>query len=74
MANSAEGRWRKTSGRRLEILNAQTNLLQVIGALGTSTCLTRRLNRRQEQRDQDADDGDDHQQFDEREPAKTPVP
>ena len=40
-------------------------LLEVAGALGPSRRLAGRLHGRQEQRDEDADDGDHHQEFDE---------
>jgi hypothetical protein len=42
----------------------QSPLLELALALGTSRRLSGRLNRRQQQRDQDADNGDHYQQFD----------
>jgi hypothetical protein len=48
----------------LVIQRGQADLLQVVGALGPAGGLPRGLHRRQQQRDQDADDGDDHQQLD----------
>jgi hypothetical protein len=50
--------------RVMEFVKSDPDLLQVIRTLGTSCRLPSRLNRWQEQRDQDANDGDDHQQFD----------
>ena len=53
--------------RIVELLVAQGQLLDIVGALGAAGRLARRLNCRQQQRHQDADDGDHHQKFDERE-------
>ena len=47
----------------------QADLLEVVLALQLSGGLARRLHRRQQQRDQNADDGDHHQEFDQREPG-----
>ena len=41
-------------------------MFQIILALRSPGRLARRLNRRQQQRHQNADDGNDHQQFDKR--------
>jgi hypothetical protein len=41
-------------------------LLEVVGALRSPGGLTRRLHRRQQQSYQHADDGNDHQEFNER--------
>ena len=49
------------------IVQRQPDLLEVVGALRSPGRLTGRLDGRQEQGDQDRDDGDDHEQLDERE-------
>lgn len=49
------------------IVQRQPELLQVVFALGSSSCFSRLLNSRQQQRDENCNDGDDHQQFDESE-------
>jgi hypothetical protein len=51
------------------LMDRQANLLEVVDALHPSGCLARRLDGGQEQGDQNADDGDDDQQLDERETA-----
>ena len=48
------------------VVDRQADLLEVVLALGASGRFARRLHGRQQQSDQHADDGDDHQQFDER--------
>jgi hypothetical protein len=48
----------------LIVLQRQSNLLQIVAALGAAGRLARHLNGGQEQSDQDADDSEDHQQFD----------
>src|SRR5262249_14592251 len=45
------------------LMKGQANLLEVILALHAVGRLPHLLNRRQEQTDQDADDGNDHEQF-----------
>ena len=50
----------------MKTLKRQPDLVQVITAGNASGRLTRRLDCRQQQRDQDADDRNHHQQFDER--------
>jgi len=50
-------------------VQGQAELLQVVDALGATGRLAGRLHGRQEQGDQHADDGDDHQQLDQRETA-----
>jgi hypothetical protein len=42
------------------IVHAERNLLEIVRALGAAGCFTGGLNCRQEQRDEDADDGNDH--------------
>ena len=49
------------------VVQGQADLLQVVDALGAAGGLARRLHGGQEQADQDGDDGDHHQQFDQRE-------
>ena len=49
------------------VLDGDADLLEVVGTLSPPGCLPGRLDRRQQQRDQDPNDGDDHEQFDQRE-------
>src|SRR4051812_19525916 len=53
------------------ILQSEADLLQMIAALHSSSGFAGRLNRRQQQRDEHADDGNHHQQLDE---SKTALP
>ena len=55
--------------RRLEIVDRQADLLEVVDALGAAGRLAGRLDGGQEQADQDGDDGDHHQQLDQGEPS-----
>ena len=48
----------------MKVMHCQTNLLQVVVALRTPCRLARRLNGRQQQRHENADDRNDHQQLD----------
>jgi hypothetical protein len=48
----------------------QRRLLHVAGAAGLVRHVTRRLQRWQQERDEQRDDADDHQQLDEREAAR----
>jgi hypothetical protein len=50
----------------MKIVYAQRELPHVIDALGAPRRLARGLNGRQQQRDQHADDGNHHQQLDQR--------
>jgi hypothetical protein len=50
----------------VEIVDGQADLLTVVGALDAAGRLPDLLDRRQQQGDQDADDGNDNQQFDKR--------
>jgi hypothetical protein len=52
----------------------QADLFQVVGALGTTGRLARRLHGREQQGDQYGDDGDHHQQLDQREATMVPPP
>ena len=45
--------------RIVNLMNRQTQLAQVVLGLRTAGCITGHLHRRQQQRDQDANDGDD---------------
>ena len=56
----------------LVVGEGQAELLQVVGALNPAGGLARRLHGGQQQRDQHGDDGDDHQQLDQRETSRTP--
>jgi hypothetical protein len=51
-------------------MNGKADLLEVIGALGASCCLASGLYSGQEQRDKNSNDGDDHQELDQREPPE----
>jgi hypothetical protein len=46
------------------VVHRQSDLLEMVAALGAAGRLPRLLHRRQQQRDEDADDGDHDQQFD----------
>lgn len=46
------------------VVEAQSELLQIVDALGASSRLSRRLNGRQQKRNQDANNGNNDQQFD----------
>src|SRR5947208_2359351 len=48
------------------IVDGQTNLFQVVGALDPIRALAHFLNRGKQQSEQHRDDGDDHEQFDQR--------
>ena len=50
----------------LEVKHRQRQIVQIVRALGAAGRFPRRLDRRQQQGNQDADDRDDYQQFDER--------
>ena len=54
---------RKAADRRVVALHGEAQLLQVVGTLHPPRGFPRRLHRRQEQRNQDADDRDDGQQL-----------
>jgi hypothetical protein len=53
--------------RTFIIVSSQNDLPESVDAIGTSRRLARRLHRGQEQGDEHADDGDHHQQLDQRE-------
>lgn len=55
--------------RTLEVLERETDLLEVVRALSAASRFSCSLYCGEQQRDQDADDGDDHEQLDEREAA-----
>ena len=59
--------------RALVIVERQRDLPEVIGATGPPGRLAGRLHRRQEQADERADDGDHHEEFDQREPGRSHV-
>ena len=63
---------RQTAVHPLVVVQRQPQLAQVVLALGAAGRLTRLLNRRQQQRHQNADDGNDHQQFDESKTRRSP--
>jgi len=63
------GRGRSDSRREpfvggLEVQHGHRDLPQVVGARGPSPRFSHSLNRREQEADQNADDADDHQQFD----------
>jgi hypothetical protein len=47
----------------------QSKLLEIVLALGAAGSLARLLNRREQKPDEHANDGNDNQEFDQREPA-----
>jgi hypothetical protein len=53
------------------VLARQSHLLEMVGALNAAGRFPRRLHGREQQRHQNADDGNDNQQFHERETATT---
>jgi hypothetical protein len=55
------------SVRTLVIVQGQADLLEMIAALNASCRLAGRLHRRQQQANQNANDGNDHQKLDQRE-------
>src|SRR5262245_17298680 len=62
---------REGLGHVVVVLQRQTDLLQVVHALRPGRCLPHFLNRGHEQADQYANDGDDDQEFNQRERAVT---
>jgi hypothetical protein len=54
---------------RVKTVKGQSALLEIVGALGPGGRLTDLLHGRQRQSDEDRDDGDHHQQLDQREPT-----
>ena len=63
--------WTLAERKRLKcrqvIVARQTDLLEVVGALGAPRCLACRLHGGKQQGNENRDDGDDHKQFDQRE-------
>src|SRR5262245_29158087 len=55
--------------RTFKLLHAEHQLPQIVVALGTQRRVARGLHGGQDQRHQDADDADDHEQFDKRKTA-----
>src|SRR5438309_499856 len=53
-------------------MKCQTNLLKIVAALAAPSRFASGLNCRQQESHQDADDGDDDQQFNQRECSATP--
>ena len=53
-----------------KLWDATDQLLQIVGALRPTGRFAACLHGRQQERDQDADDGDHHQEFDQREAAR----
>ena len=53
--------------RAFVVVQGQADLLEVVDALGTPGGFAGRLDGGQQQGDQDADDADDHEQFDQSE-------
>ena len=69
----AEARRREPAHRGVIVVQGHAELPGVAEALGPPRSLPGGLDRRQQQRNQDADDRDDHQQFDERKPLSRRV-
>ena len=59
----------EAADRVVVVMQGDAELLEVVGALDPAGGLAGLLHRRQQQGDEDADDGDHHQQFDECEAA-----
>ena len=60
--------WENIVGR-VVVVQSETDLLEVVRALGATGGLAGRLHRRKQERDEHGNDGDDHQQLDQREAA-----
>src|SRR5262245_21920117 len=60
--------WRECVVRRVVVVQAEADLLEIVGALHPVGGLPDLLNGREKQADQDRDDGDDDEEFDERKP------
>jgi len=58
----------------MEAVHCQTQLLEVVAALEASRRFASRLDGGQQQRDQDADDRNDDQEFHQRKAATSPRP
>jgi hypothetical protein len=58
---------REIKRRIVNVVRRNCHLLQIIGALHAASGFAGRLNSRQEQRDEHADDGNDNEELDERE-------
>ena len=56
----------KLLARRFVVEGAEAELLHVVGALCATGSLASRLHRGKQQRDEDSDDGDHHEEFDQR--------
>lgn len=61
VANEGRG---KVQERVVEVVRGQANLFQIVAALHTACCFPSLLNRRQQQRDQDANNGNYYEEFD----------
>jgi hypothetical protein len=59
--------WKQSSGAQV-VVEAQADLLKIVGALHAPRRLARHLHRRQQERDQDADDRNHDQKFNEGKP------
>ena len=62
---------REAAVRRFVIVKGQTNLLEIVFALTPTRRFASLLHGRQEQRDQDGDNRDDHEQFNQSETTST---
>ena len=60
---SHDSRGRECTQGRVVVVQCQAQLLEIVGALCPAGGLACRLDRGQQQRDEDADDGDHHQEF-----------
>jgi len=65
LPTAVENRRRECLVNVMIVVQCQSHLLEIVAALGAACCLASGLNGRQQQGDQDADDGDDHQELDE---------
>jgi hypothetical protein len=69
-----DARRRQLLSGRFEVGDGQTNLSHVVAATHPSGRFARGLNGRQQQADQNADDGDDHEQLHERKSTASLTP
>ena len=63
----------KLAVRSMVIVRRNANLLKVVHALSAASRLAGRLHCREQQRDQDSDDGDNHQEFDKCKSSEYPL-
>src|SRR5262249_24646004 len=70
-ARPAQGAGREAPVTALVVVKGEADLLEIVHALSPPGCLPCRLDRREEECDEGPDDGDDDQELDEGEAART---